>query len=197
MFDFQGPAVSPPPRPFPHDPLTLARFRRVVDQHSAFVIRSLRRMGVPAADVEDAAQDVFVVAARRLADFAETHERSFLYGTAARVASERARAARRQRARLVGALDMPTARPIDPETFTELREARTVLDVAMKRMTPPIREVFALTEFEELPAKAIARSLDIPVGTVRSRLHAARSSLNRVTARLSPVGMPRSRLSAA
>src|SRR5512139_1550190 len=46
-------------------------FRRVYDEHLAFVWRSLRRLGVPEAAVKDAVQDVFVVVHRRLAEFEE------------------------------------------------------------------------------------------------------------------------------
>jgi RNA polymerase sigma-70 factor (ECF subfamily) len=49
--------------PYPSDD---ARLARLVQDHHVFVWRSLRRLGVPVADVDDATQKVFLIAARRL-----------------------------------------------------------------------------------------------------------------------------------
>ncbi len=67
------------------------RFRALVDRHFEFVWRSVRRLGVPPGDADDAAQEVFVVAARKLDALEPERERSFLFGTAVRVASTRRR----------------------------------------------------------------------------------------------------------
>ncbi len=58
------------------------RFRERVDAHYDFIWRSLRRPGVVAGDVDDAAQQVFVTAARKLARIRIGCERSFLFQTA-------------------------------------------------------------------------------------------------------------------
>ena len=62
-----------------------ARLHALLASHHAFVWRSLRRLGVPDGDVDDASQQVFLVAHRRLAQIAPESERSFLFQTAAMV----------------------------------------------------------------------------------------------------------------
>src|SRR6478609_7176393 len=75
-----------------------ARARALVNDHFDFVWRLLRRLGFPPADADDAAQQVFIVGTRRLADIPAGNERTFLYGSALRVASTmRRNSARRER----------------------------------------------------------------------------------------------------
>src|SRR5262245_38526854 len=64
------------------------RLRALIDAHFDFVWRSLRRLGVPAANVDDAAQKVYSIALRRIEDIAQGRERSFLFGTVMRVAAD-------------------------------------------------------------------------------------------------------------
>lgn len=76
------------PATFPPESRAAAgRLAALVAEHSAFVWRSLVRLGVPRADAEDAVQHVFLVVARRLGDIELGRESAFLFGTALRVAS--------------------------------------------------------------------------------------------------------------
>ena len=59
-----------------------ARLARAVGEHYDFVWRSLKRLGVPASDAEDAAQEVFLTLSRRLTDVPAQSERSLVYRTA-------------------------------------------------------------------------------------------------------------------
>jgi DNA-directed RNA polymerase specialized sigma24 family protein len=73
------------------------RFRGMVDGHFNFIWRYLRGLGVPEANVDDAAQQVFLVAAQKIDSVVVGSERSFLVGTALGVAANARRAyARRQ-----------------------------------------------------------------------------------------------------
>src|SRR5262249_20300012 len=74
------------------------RLTTLFHQHFDLVWRTVRRLGVPPEAVDDAAQEVFVIASRRLASIEQGKERAFLYGTAVRVAStaRRTRSRRRQ-----------------------------------------------------------------------------------------------------
>src|SRR5262245_58299657 len=74
-----------------------ARLRVLVGEHFDFIWRSLRRLGVPHTDVDDCAQQVFWVAARKLSMIAEGSERAFLFSTALRVASDARRSRMRRR----------------------------------------------------------------------------------------------------
>jgi len=71
------------------------RIRGLVTEHYAFIWRLMRRLGVSAANAEDAAQDVFIVADRKLRAGWPSNERNFLYAIALRVAANRRRAQRR------------------------------------------------------------------------------------------------------
>src|ERR1044071_8184717 len=73
------------------------RLVRLVDEELDFVWRSLRRLGVPEAAVDDAAQQVWLVVAKKLAHIAPDRERALLFGTSIRVASDVRRALARRR----------------------------------------------------------------------------------------------------
>ena len=70
------------------------RLTLLMQQHFEFVWRSLRRLGLSGADADDASQEVFLVASRKLEAIAEGRERSFLFGAALKVASTRRRSLR-------------------------------------------------------------------------------------------------------
>jgi RNA polymerase sigma-70 factor (ECF subfamily) len=173
-----------PRRPFPTDPTRLQRLSAVVRKHRELVERSLRRFGVPVADLDDAAQEVLIVAARRLDDFGESFERPFLVGTATRVASTRRRGARRRREEATGSLDDCIAPALDPERQSELALARPALRRILSTLSRETRIVFLLSELEELSAGDIAARLAIPVGTVGSRLRRARQEVRSAAKRL-------------
>ena len=73
-----------------------AHVEAFVREHHAFAWRVLRRLGLSAADADDAAQRVFLIATERLADIALGYERAFVYRIAAHVASKAHRSERRR-----------------------------------------------------------------------------------------------------
>jgi len=152
-----------------------ARLRAVVRAHYDALWRFLRRMGVPEEQVEDAAQQVLLVFAARATEVDDEAERSFLFGTALRVASDRRR--QRQRRREVSEPSAVLRHP-DPEPTAECqlgdRELRRCLDQLLEELPPEQRAVFVLAELEEMTMAEIARTLGIPPGTVASRLRRAR-----------------------
>lgn len=155
-----------------------ARFREVVDQHFEFVWRSVRRLGVPPADADDAAQEVFLVTAKNLDNIPVDRERAFLFGTALRVASTRRRSARRRPEELEAASDDRAGAALDPEELAELSRARPLLQAILDGMNDELRAVFILAEVEELSVREIAELLDVPQGTVSSRLRSARDKFH-------------------
>jgi RNA polymerase sigma-70 factor, ECF subfamily len=165
------------------------RVTRMVQAHHDFIWRLLRRLGVATADTDDATQRVFMIAARRVSDIAVGSERSFLFGTALRVAPEIIRAARRQ---AVPTLDDDLAERRDsspgPEELAAQSRARAVLDELLLAMPLELRTVLVLFELEQLTKNEVAELLDLPVGTAVSRLRRAReefrAQLKRRNARL-------------
>jgi RNA polymerase sigma-70 factor, ECF subfamily len=153
--------------------------RALVTAHYPFIWRSLRRLGVPAAQVDDTAQEVFFVAHRRHADIQPGRERAFLFAVALRIASS----ARRELARSPEMADeVAISQAVEPapqpdEAF-EARRARAQLDEALDAMGYEQRAVFVLFEIEQLTAPEIASLLEIPLGTVASRLRRARKQFH-------------------
>jgi RNA polymerase sigma-70 factor, ECF subfamily len=164
------------------------RARALVNDHFDFVWRLLRRLGVPEADADDAAQQVFIVGTRRLVDIPLGNERTFLYGSALRVASNmRRKSARRERfIRSVAA--EPDATTPTPHEELERRQALAFLDQLLSVMDDDQREVFVLCEIEELTAPQVATIIGTPVGTVASRLRRARQSFGEELTRLKAQG---------
>lgn len=170
-------------REVPHEPAAPAgelelRARALVSDNFDFIWRVMRRLGVPESEVEDAAQQVFIVATSRLAEIRPGAERSFLYGTALRAAATIRRGWQRRRRRF-------TSEPADcvspqrtPDEEFERQRQLALLDEVLSTLEPELREVFVLCEIEELPAPEVATIARIPVGTVASRLRRARRSFN-------------------
>ena len=150
------------------------RLRALVTLHHAFVWRSLRRLGVSHSDVDDACQQVFLVAHRRLGEIVPESERSFLFQTALRVAADWRRASKRRYEQMgVNLVDVPDV-AANPEELMEKRRSRELLDRALGVMPMDLRAVFVLFELEEMTMMEIATLSDIPPGTVASRLRRAR-----------------------
>ncbi len=146
----------------------------LVGLHLDFVWRSLRRFGVPSADVDDATQRVFLIVNEKLDRIQSGSERSFLIGVAARVASHARRSHHRREAAELGFSTSPPEASPDPEQLTQRREDRELLDRALDAMPAELRAVFVLFELEELSIDETAALLTLPRGTVASRLRRAR-----------------------
>jgi RNA polymerase sigma-70 factor, ECF subfamily len=147
--------------------------RAWVDRYLDFVARVLRNAGTPAAEVDDAAQRTFIVAARRFADVIPGCERGFLLRIALNEAAHARRSAARRRE--VPASELPERIDLStPEVLTSLKRQRRMLERILDRLEPELRTIFVLFELEELTMAEIAGALEIPPGTVASRLRRAR-----------------------
>jgi RNA polymerase sigma-70 factor (ECF subfamily) len=161
-------------------------FRQLYDHHFPFVWRSLRRIGVAESDVADAVQDVFVVVHRKLPEFkGRAKVTTWLFGICIRVASDRRRRAHVRR-------ELPTENQeisrleasVAVVASSDPGDARTVLESILDSMPDEQRIVFALFELQGMTGDEIAELLDVPVGTVRSRLRLARECFHRCATRL-------------
>jgi RNA polymerase sigma-70 factor (ECF subfamily) len=174
------PADSPAPRrDVPAD------LRTLFDLHYRSIWRLLRRLGVRHGQLDDAAQEVFWVAARRLNDILPGREHAFLYGVAIRVANNELR---RQAAAmpLAPVAGLPVARDERPSAEAQLadHEARALLDDVLDRLPLDLRAVLVLRELEGLEVKQIAEIEGIPVGTASSRLRRAREAFEAIAHRV-------------
>jgi RNA polymerase sigma-70 factor (ECF subfamily) len=165
-------------------PLADERLRAAVSAHLALVWRVLRRGGLGPADAEDASQDVFWVLAQRLGSVPERAQRSFLVSTALRVASDRRQS--KWRRSVTGGLDSEACAseaPL-PDEALDRRRAEALLDQALDTLEAPDRAVFILAELEQMTRAEVAQALEIPEGTVASRLRRARESFQVAVRRL-------------
>ena len=153
-----------------------ARLTSLVRAHGDQLWRVLRRLGLTDADADDAFQEVLLVVARRLSTVEPASERSFLIGTAVRVAHRMLRLHRRRRRREVSdeMLQFEASRQPDPLALAEQRHMRQLLDGMLNKLPYELRSVFVLYEIEGFALREIAALLEAPMGTVASRLRRAR-----------------------
>ena len=161
-----------------------ARLRALVSENIAFLWRSMVRLGVPHADAEDAVQQVFLVASRKLADIEPGSERAYLFGAAFRIAY-RARRTQKRRREVLEAEPQERVDPEpDPEELLDRAQARAALDAILDTMPLELRAVFVLFELEQLTIPEIAPMLELPAGTAASRLRRAREHFQAAVRRL-------------
>lgn len=171
------PREMAPERAKPAEPSRDERLAAMFDAHYDSIWRTLRRLGVDDASADDAAQRVFMVATKNLADILAGGEGRYLYGVALRVASEfRRRNPRRREIFDDGVLLVLTDQAPSPERALEREEARRILDVLLASLSDDHREVLVLVDIEGLTAPEAAEVLAIPLGTATSRLKRARDA---------------------
>lgn len=164
--------------------VSVDRLSMMFHHHYDFVWRSVRRLGVSPEAVDDAAQEVFVVASRKLEAIEVGKEKAFLFGAAVRVASDSRRARQRRRRSLSD--DQPEPVDATPAVgeLVDQKRAREILDDIVGQLPEDTRPIFVLFELEGMTMAQIASCLDLPAGTVASRLRRARELFAAHVARL-------------
>ena len=155
--------------------------------------RLLRRVGLTEPEADDATQQVFIVAARRLPEIDPARERAFLFSTALNIGRRAHRTLTRRRED-DDARHWAACRDSVPglDELLDQKRARAMLDQLLATMSDDLRVVFVLYEIEELTMAEIAQVLDLPPGTVASRLRRARGEFQGEVARIDkPTGGPR------
>jgi RNA polymerase sigma-70 factor (ECF subfamily) len=164
-------------------------FEQLYAWHFEFVWRTLRRLGVSPSDQDDAVQDVFAVCLRRRDEFrGDSSQRTWLFGIANNVAHEYRRKQRRQAQSQPMTEEHRASNP-SPLEHASSSEALRLVDTFLASLAPDQRNVFILTELEQLSAPEIASMLSVKLNTVYSRLRAARQAFDEF-ARQRLVGKP-------
>ncbi len=141
----------------------LSRYRKRAVRLAAHVLRR-------DADAEDVAQDAFIQAFRNLRKLeSDASFSTWLFRIVVRLSIDRTRSARWTRE--TGGDDVEGVELSSASAI----ETRIVVEQLLDRLTPAVRAALVLREIEGLEYDEIAAVLAVPVGTVRSRLHAARA----------------------
>ena len=161
---------------------TPAVFQDVYRAHFRFVWRTLGRLGVREADLMDVTQNVFIVVHRQLSGFEGRAElTTWLFSICRLVAKDYLRSAPIRREILVDLRDLSRrgGSPGNPLQRLHTKDLSQLLDLILSKMPEKLRLVFVMFELEEMSGEEIARLLELPLGTVRSRLRLARWAFRR------------------
>ena len=142
---------------------------------------------------EDAVQEASMRAFRYIDSLRGQDARPWLLGIVRNTcftALERARSGPQQvefdDAQFEAALGEAERSQSDPAAQLQRQRTRVQVDAAIRALSPPLREVIVLREFEDLEYAEIAKIVAVPIGTVMSRLSRARDKLRSV---LSPFNL--------
>lgn len=166
--------------------------KEIYEEHFDLVWRVLARHGVPEADVMDAAQDVFIVAHRKLAEFeGRSKVSTWLCGIAVRVAADRRKLAYVRYSAPDDAIADAVDASADVANLVEQQQGLRLLSGLIDGLPRERRDVFRMAELDGMTLDAIASALGIPVGTVNSRLRLARAMFEKAAARLNVLTLAR------
>lgn len=152
------------------------RVRVLYEEHHDAVWRFLRRIGLDDAAAADVTHQVFLVAMARLDDIEAGKARSFLCGTALRLAKKSMSSAR-SREDLVEELPEIDA-GARPDDQVEYQRRLRLLDVTLRKLPEDLRVALVLHDLEGYSQREMAEMLDIPDGTAASRLRRAREAFD-------------------
>ncbi len=158
-------------------------FDALYEAHVDGVWRLAQRLGVPDSGLEDAVQEVFLIAHRRLADFrGESTLKTWLGGITVRVAKDVRRSASRK----------GTPEPLEdhpqlesPHRLEETVSQRQALAQVLKlldALDDDLREVLVFADLEGLSAPEIAEITGTNLNTIYTRLRTARQRFNALVA---------------
>jgi RNA polymerase sigma-70 factor, ECF subfamily len=169
-------------------------FNRLVEERHGDIYALLYRLTEDPEEARDLTQETFLQAFRHLANFrGEADLRTWLYRIAVNQARNRWRWWKRRRRDRTVSLDAPVSdsldtplsaglagdEGLDPERQALAREREKALHAALKSLSRPYREVIVLRDIEGLSYEEVANTLDLNVGTVKSRLSRGRNELRR------------------
>lgn len=156
-------------------------FGQLVHKYQNRLYSSMVQITRSEPEAQDVVQDAFVLAFSKLASFkGNSAFFTWLYRIAYNVAITRMRRKRPATVSLHGKdetrLDFPDPGPA-PDAKLRQDEEALQLNAALERLSEEHRTILVLREMDELDYDAISEILDLPIGTVRSRLHRARGRL--------------------
>ncbi|MEP6652555.1 MAG: sigma-70 family RNA polymerase sigma factor [Myxococcales bacterium] len=155
--------------------------RAIFEKHGQFVWLCLQRHGVRPADLDDVAQEVFIIVHRKLHTLvSNTRVTTWLFGICTRVAANYRRLRRWSREVPSGGAieDRPSTLMLAEEALI-MRQQQELAEQALDKLDVAKRAAFVMFELEGMSCAQIAEMMGLPLGTVYSRLHAARRQLEK------------------
>lgn len=188
------------PQPSPDDPSWIDQlkrgearaFRLLIERYQGSIYQVCLRLMGDAAEAEDMTQETFIRASQAIDRFrGESSLHTWLYRVAINLCKNRiaylARRAHKRHDHLPqleeksGDLWQGRARPSEtlatPEQVAEGREAQRLIEAALKALPEHLRSAITLRDIEGLTYQEIVEVLNVPLGTVKSRIHQARLQL--------------------
>lgn len=156
-------------------------FDVLLTRHQTAVFHFIRRLTGNASQAEDLTQECFLRVWRARGSYLPTAMfRTWIFTIARRLALD---AAKSRRVEILFLEEEPfpaasnSAGESDPHHMAERRELACILDAALDRLSPDLLEVILLRDVEQMSYDQIASIVGCPLGTVKSRLNAARTQL--------------------
>jgi RNA polymerase sigma-70 factor (ECF subfamily) len=160
-------------------------FDQLVRRHQSAMLGLCRALAGGGGDAEDLAQEVFVRAWKSLRTFrGDSSFRTWLH----RVAINVSRTHHMHRGKLMRLFRSPLPHEEDPPEAVEAIDTRLarrdLVERALATLPPELREAVTLRDLQGLDYKEIAQTLDVPIGTIESRIFRARQRLRPLLAPL-------------
>ncbi len=166
------------------------RFEILVRRYQRLVATAALRMGTPRDEVEDVTSEVFYKVYKSLGRYRPEHALStWLYRIAINAALDKKRSTRHESRMEELSPSLADGRPSLESQATDLERSR-LLQEALERIPGHYRSPLVLAHLEGMPLEEIARVLDLPEGTVKSRLFRARAMLKDIIRRHYPMLAP-------
>lgn len=155
-------------------------FEILVRRHQKTIFNLVYRMLGDYDEAAEIAQEAFLSAYRSIAQFrGDANFSTWLYRIAINHASTRRKslAKANQRRAPLDNTDPVDHRHPDPADAVAQREIQFRVQSALNTLDPDEATIILLRDMQDVPYEEVARMLDVPVGTVKSRLHRARQTL--------------------
>jgi RNA polymerase sigma-70 factor (ECF subfamily) len=160
-------------------------FEVLVRRHEKTIFNLVYRLLGDYDDAIEVSQEVFLSAYRAIGQFrGDANFSTWLYRIALNHATTRRRSNNSRQHRTAPIEDMELIRDSQPgpaETL-EKKEMQERVQLALNKLSPEDAAVILLRDLQDVPYDEVARLLEIPVGTVKSRLHRARQALKSLLA---------------